>query len=71
MSSIDDIEPGDDVALVAVVDGVATTTSLLVADGTANEHASVLRLVRDNLADFEEFGRVRFEIRPFETAGVS
>lgn len=50
-------------------DDVPMTTSMRVADGTQGEHASVLRLIRDNLADFEEFGRVGFEIAPFETAG--
>lgn len=55
--------------IVQVADGVATTTSMRVANGTHNEHASVLRLIRDNLADFEEFGRVGFEIAPFDTAG--
>jgi phage regulator Rha-like protein len=55
--------------IVQVADGVATTTSMRVANGTHNEHASVLRLIRDNLADFEEFGRVGFEIAPFNTAG--
>ena len=49
--------------------GVPTTTSMRVANGTQNEHASVLRLIRDNLADFEEFGGVGFEIAPFDTAG--
>jgi phage antirepressor YoqD-like protein len=29
----------------------------------------VIRLVREYLADFQEFGGVRFEIEPFETAG--
>lgn len=50
--------------IVQVAGGVATTTSMRVANGTDTEHASVLRLVRDNLADFEEFGLVGFEIRP-------
>ncbi|AQT78280.1 hypothetical protein B1R94_02075 [Mycolicibacterium litorale] len=40
-----------------------------VANGTRNEHASVLRLIRDNIADFTEFGGVGFEIQPFDTAG--
>ena len=44
--------------------GVPTTTSMRVANGTHNEHASVLRLIRDNLADFEEYGLVGFEIQP-------
>lgn len=55
--------------IVQVSDGVLTTTSMRIANGTDNEHASVLRLLRDNLADFEEFGRVGFEIQPFDTAG--
>lgn len=50
--------------IVQVAGGVPTTTSMRVANGTNNEHASVLRLIRDNLADFEEFGLVGFEIQP-------
>nr|DAR63944.1 MAG TPA: KilAC domain protein [Caudoviricetes sp.]DAV09229.1 MAG TPA: KilAC domain protein [Caudoviricetes sp.] len=50
-------------------EGELTTTSLIIAEGTQVQHASVLRIIRDNEEDFEEFGRVRFEIRPFETAG--
>ena len=58
------------VELVAPTEnGIASTTSLIVAEGTGNEHASVLLLIRKNLDDFNEFGRVRFEIAPFETAG--
>jgi phage regulator Rha-like protein len=56
--------------IVVVADnGDLTTTSMRVANGTGNEHASVLRLIRDNLADLNEFGRVGFEIAPFDTAG--
>lgn len=61
MSNIDCIEPGGHRSLVTEVDGVATTTSLLVAEGTDNQHKNVRELIEDNLADFEEFGRVRFE----------
>lgn len=50
-------------------DGDTVTTSLAIAEGVGNPHASVIRLIRDNLSDLEEFGRVGFEIRPFETAG--
>lgn len=50
--------------------GEAVTTSLAIAEGTENQHASVVKLIRNNLSDFEgDFGRVGFEIRPFETAG--
>lgn len=67
MTGMDAVENAG--AIVQVADGVLTTTSMRVANGTRNEHASVLLLVRKHLADFEEFGRVRFEIAPFETAG--
>ena len=55
--------------VVLTADGDLRVSSLVVADRTGNQHASVLRIVRDNLADFEAFGRVGFEIAPFETAG--
>ena len=57
------------VELVTVHDGTPATTSLVVAEGTDNEHRAVLQLIRDNLNDFTEFGRVAFEMRPFATAG--
>ena len=56
-------------ALVTLIDGKAVTTSLAIADGTENEHASVIKLVRTYQSDLEEFGRVGFEIAPLETAG--
>lgn len=34
-----------------------------IALGTENQHASILRLIDSNVADFEEFGHLRFEIR--------
>ncbi|KLO25869.1 hypothetical protein ABW16_21365 [Mycolicibacter heraklionensis] len=55
--------------IVQVADGVATTTSMRIANGTDTEHRAVLQLIRDNLADFEEFGGVAFEMQPFDTAG--
>lgn len=56
--------------LVSVgADNTPTTTTLIIAEGTSVQHASVIKLVRQNVSALEEFGRVRFEIRPFETAG--
>lgn len=49
--------------------GVPTTSSMRVANGTRNEHRAVLQLIRENMADFEEFGGVAFEVQPFDTAG--
>jgi len=50
--------------LVTLNAGQPVTTSLAIAAGTHNEHASVIKLVRSYLPDLEEFGLVRFEIRP-------
>ncbi|AKJ72309.1 transcriptional regulator [Gordonia phage GMA4] len=56
-----------DVALVAAADdGTLTTTSLIIAEGTGSQHESVMRLLDDNLSDFEEFGVLRFEIGKVE-----
>lgn len=49
--------------------GVPTTTSMRVANGTQNEHRAVLQLIRENILDFEEFGGVAFEMQPFDTPG--
>ena len=46
-----------------------TTTSLIIAEGTRVQHKNVLGLLRKNQPDFEEFGPLAFETRPFETAG--
>lgn len=55
--------------LVALSDGSAVTTSVVIAEGTDIQHKNVMELVRNNLPDFEEFGRVAFQTRSFETAG--
>lgn len=51
------------------VTGSPVTTSLAIAEGVGNPHASVIKLIRQNSSDLEEFGGVGFEIQPFETAG--
>jgi phage regulator Rha-like protein len=50
--------------LITIKDGEAVTTSLAIAAGTKNDHASVIKLVRKHRADLESFGLVRFEIQP-------
>jgi phage regulator Rha-like protein len=55
--------------IVTVFEGEAVTSTVTVARETDNEHASVIALVRKYQADFSEFGGVRFQIEPFETAG--
>jgi phage antirepressor YoqD-like protein len=57
-------------ALVTVAaDGELRVSSLVVSERTDVQHKNVLELLRTNLSDFEAFGRVTFETRPFETAG--
>ncbi|WP_375707153.1 Rha family transcriptional regulator, partial [Bartonella sp. AA126HLJHH] len=43
--------------------GIAVTTSLKIAEGVGNSHATVIKLVRNNRKDFEEFGSLGFEIQ--------
>lgn len=50
--------------IVEDAEGELRVSSLIIADRTDNQHASVLRIVRENLADFESFGLVGFEIAP-------
>lgn len=53
--------------IVTIVNDEALTTSLTIAEGVERPHKNVLELVRNNLSDFEEFGRVAFETRSGET----
>ncbi|MBV6447287.1 phage regulatory protein/antirepressor Ant [Nitrosomonas sp.] len=56
-------------SLVTIENGNPVTTTLAIAKGTEVEHKSVIQLTRSYLSDLEEFGRVTFEMAPFETAG--
>lgn len=59
-----DIDKRDNAELVFTgADGEPFTTSLVIATETGVEHRAVLQLIRNNLADFEEFGLVAFEMR--------
>lgn len=55
--------------IVCIKKDEPVTTTQIISDLTEREHASVIKLVRDNLSDLNEFGGVGFEIAPFETAG--
>lgn len=46
--------------LVLLKNKDAFTTSLIIAEGTNNEHKSVAALIRKHKSDFEEFGAIRF-----------
>lgn len=47
--------------LVTMHHGHPVTTSLIIAEGTDNDHASVIKLVRTYLVDLEEFGILDFK----------
>lgn len=46
-----------------------TTTSLIIAENCGVTHEAVIKLTRKFLPDLNKVGRVRFQIRPFMTAG--
>jgi phage antirepressor YoqD-like protein len=49
--------------------GDLVTTSLIIAEGTENQHKNVLELIKKHQSTLEVFGRVAFETRTFETNG--
>lgn len=57
------------VQLVAITNGKPTIDTLALANGTRSSHGAVIKLVRGYVSDLGEYGRVRFEIRPFATLG--
>lgn len=65
MNATQQLKVGQDAAIVSFSEqGVAVTTSLAIAVGVGNPHSSVIRLIRKNVEDLQEFGLVGFEIRP-------
>lgn len=52
-----------DINIVEDAEGELRVSSLIIAGRTDNQHASVLRIIRDNLTDFEVFGHLGFEIQ--------
>ena len=46
----------------------AYTNSLMIAEGTENQHRTVQRLIQKYESDFAEFGQVRFEMRAVKYA---
>lgn len=45
------------------------TTSDVIADFTGNSYRSIQRTIERHVSRLETFGRVRFQITPFETNG--
>jgi len=46
--------------LVRVIKNEVFTDSMVVAQGTGNEHHSVTRIIRNYIEDFKEFGEIQF-----------
>lgn len=46
--------------LVRLVKNDVFTDSMVIAEGTGNEHNSVTRIIRNYTEDFEEFGKIEF-----------
>ena len=46
--------------LVFLKSNTPVTTSLIIAEGTGNDHKSVIRLIAEHKAQFERWGQVRF-----------
>ena len=44
----------------------ALTTSLHIADGARANHKAIMQLIKTHIHHFNKFGRVAFEMRPFE-----
>ena len=57
------------IKIVNVENGEPMTTTLQIALGLGIQHATIIKLVRTYMPDFQEFGRVRFKIQSFETNG--
>ena len=55
--------------LVTIVNNELFTDTLAIAHGVNRPHHGVIQLARQYQVDLEEFGRVAFKMRPFETAG--
>ena len=55
--------------IVVVEENRPLTTSLHIADGSKANHKAVMQLIKTHIHHFNKFGRVAFEMRPFETSG--
>ncbi|MCL2790099.1 MAG: Rha family transcriptional regulator [Desulfobulbus sp.] len=64
----DQTKPETNVLVTRIGDQPCTTT-LIIAKGVGRPHHGVIQLVRQHQRDFEQFGGVAFEMRPFMTAG--
>lgn len=50
--------------IVSIKNNQAFTDSRIIAVGTNNKHHSITAVIQKYLTDFEDFGKVRFEMEP-------
>lgn len=55
--------------MVTIEDDKILTTTLHIAEGTNANHRAIVQLIKTHIHHFNRFGRVAFEMRPFETNG--
>ena len=55
--------------IIKLTNGNPVVDSLTIADGVQVQHKNVVELTRKYLQDFQAFGGLAFETRPFETKG--
>lgn len=53
--------------LVEVRENDVFTNSKVIADGTGNKHHSITAIIQKYEKDFEDFGKVRFEMEPLKS----
>lgn len=53
--------------LVQIVRNDVFTDSMVIAKGTENEHRAVTQMIRKYEKDFQDFGKVTFEMRPLKS----
>ena len=55
--------------LVFAYKDIPYTDSIAIANGAKIEHRAVIQLIKTHLEDLQDFGRVTFQMLPFETKG--
>ncbi|MDR2080345.1 MAG: hypothetical protein LBP54_00455 [Campylobacteraceae bacterium] len=57
------------IQLITLQSGIPVVSHRVITEYTGNEQKSIVRLIDTHKADFEEFGRVGFEIATLQTNG--
>ena len=55
--------------IVKMIDSEPKVSSLIIAENSNNQHKSIMQLCRKYIDELRSFGRVTFEMLPFETNG--